>query len=127
MIRFRSSLLTGLIAAAVLAGGVAPAHAAGADESGWADQARRGYGEGRSTDRDDDRPQSGRPSRDRDQGQGGPSSARRQISQSEAQSRAQRQARGARFVGSQGLQGSSYVFMFERDGRTFTISVSAYD
>lgn len=126
MIRFRSHLLSGLVAAAVLAGGIAPAYAA-VD----VDQSRRGYGEGRyqdrSGDRDGDRPQSGpqsgRPSRDRDQGP----SARRMISQSEAQSRAQRQARGARFVGSQGLQGSSYVFLFERDGRTFTISVSAYD
>lgn len=122
MIRFRSHLLSGLVAAAVMAGGIAPAYAAVE-----ADQSRRGYGEGgyqdRSGDRDRDRPQSNRPSRDRDQGP----SARRMISQSEAQSRAQRQARGARFVGSQGLQGSSYVFLFERDGRTFTISVSAYD
>jgi hypothetical protein len=54
------------------------------------------------------------------------SSSRRMISEAEAASRAQSQARGARWVGSQGLQGDRYVFLFERDGRTFTVSVPAY-
>jgi hypothetical protein len=58
----------------------------------------------------------------RDQGrdQGG-----RMISEAQAQSIAQSRARGARFVGSRGLQGGSYVFVFDDNGRIFQISVSA--
>jgi hypothetical protein len=49
----------------------------------------------------------------------------RQISEAQAQSIAQSRARGARFVGSRGLQGGSYVFVFDDNGRIFQISVSA--
>lgn len=53
---------------------------------------------------------------------------RRQISEAEALSRAYGRAGGARYVGSRGMRGSSYVFLFERtDGRVFEVSVSAYD
>lgn len=53
---------------------------------------------------------------------------RRQISEAEALSRAYGRAGGARYVGSRGMRGSSYVFLFERaDGRVVEISVSAYD
>jgi hypothetical protein len=50
---------------------------------------------------------------------------RPQISEAQAQSIAQSRARGARFVGSRGLQGGSYVFVFDDNGRIFQISVSA--
>lgn len=49
----------------------------------------------------------------------------RRISEAQAQSIAQSRARGARFVGSRGLRGDSYVFIFERDGQVMEISVSA--
>lgn len=49
----------------------------------------------------------------------------RRISEAEAQGIAQSRARGARFVGSLGLRGDSYVFRFERDGQIFDISVSS--
>ncbi len=49
----------------------------------------------------------------------------RRISEAEAQGIAQSRARGARFVGSLGLRGDSYVFRFERDGRIIDISVSS--
>jgi hypothetical protein len=49
----------------------------------------------------------------------------RQISEAQAQSIAQSRARGARFVGSRGMQGGSYVFVFDDNGRIFQISVSA--
>jgi hypothetical protein len=64
----------------------------------------------------------GRQEQSRDQGrdQGG-----RMISEAQAQSIAQSRARGARFVGSRGLQGGSYVFVFDDNGRIFQISVSA--
>jgi hypothetical protein len=67
--------------------------------------------------RGDDRGQRQEQSRD---GGGG-----RQISEAQAQSIAQSRARGARFVGSRGLQGGSYVFVFDDNGRIFQISVSA--
>jgi len=54
--------------------------------------------------------------------------ARRQISEAEALSRAHSRAGGARYVGSRGLRGSSYVFLFERaDGRVVEIAIPAYD
>ncbi len=49
----------------------------------------------------------------------------RRISEAEAQGIAQSRARGARFVGSLGMRGDSYVFRFERDGQIFDISVSS--
>jgi hypothetical protein len=49
----------------------------------------------------------------------------RRLSEAQAQSIAQSRARGARFVGSRGLRGDSYVFIFERDGQVMEISVSA--
>jgi uncharacterized membrane protein YkoI len=49
----------------------------------------------------------------------------RRISEAQAQSIAQSRARGARFVGSRGLRGDSYVFIFERDGQVMEIAVSA--
>ena len=49
----------------------------------------------------------------------------RRISEAEAQGIAQGRARGARFVGSLGMRGDSYVFRFERDGRIIDITVSS--
>jgi hypothetical protein len=49
----------------------------------------------------------------------------RRISQAEAQGIAQARAGGARFVGSLGLRGNSYVFRFERDGRIIDIAVDS--
>ena len=49
----------------------------------------------------------------------------RRISEAEAQGIAQSRARGARFVGSLGMRGSSYVFRFERDGQIIDISVDS--
>lgn len=49
----------------------------------------------------------------------------RRISEAEAQGIAQSRARGARFVGSLGMRGDSYVFRFERDGQIFDVSVSS--
>lgn len=67
------------------------------------------------------------PRRDRSEQQERPERERPQISYSEAASIARSQAGpGARFVGSQGMQGGRYVFAFERDGRVFNVSVSAY-
>lgn len=66
-------------------------------------------------------PRGGRGDRDQSREQ------RRQISEAEALSRAHGRAGGARYVGSRGMRGSSYVFLFERDGRVFEVSVSAYD
>lgn len=68
------------------------------------------------------------PRRERsEQQQQRPDRERQQISYSEAASIARSQAgAGARFVGSQGMQGGRYVFAFERDGRVFNVSVSAY-
>lgn len=65
--------------------------------------------------------------RDSRGGRGDREQARRQISEAEALSRATGRAGGARYVGSRGMRGSSYVFLFERDGRVFEVSVSAYD
>jgi hypothetical protein len=49
----------------------------------------------------------------------------RRMSEAQAQSIAQSRAGGARFVGSRGLQGNSYVFVFDDGGRVFSVSVSA--
>lgn len=117
MIRFRSSLLTSLIAAAVLAGGAAPTFAA-TTASAWEDQAQPNPGNDR------ERPRGRRPSND----SGEQRPARRMISEAEARSRAERQARGAKWVGAQGLQGAFYVFLYEGpDGRTFPVRIPAYD
>ena len=51
--------------------------------------------------------------------------APRMMSEAQAQAIAQRRAGGARFVGSLGLRGSSYVFRFERDGRIIDIAIDA--
>ncbi|MFC5346036.1 hypothetical protein ACETK8_04875 [Brevundimonas staleyi] len=69
----------------------------------------------------------GRGDRDRDRDRGGQSFERqeRRISEAEAQGIAQSRARGARFVGSLGMRGDSYVFRFERDGQIIDISVSS--
>lgn len=76
----------------------------------------RGDREDRGSRRDRSEQQQERPERERPQ-----------ISYSEAASIARSQAGpGARFVGSQGMQGGRYVFAFERDGRVFNVSVSAY-
>ena len=70
----------------------------------------------------------GRGDRDRDRGR--PSfeqqDERPRISEAEAQRIAQSRAGNARFVGSMGMRGGSYVFRFERDGRIIDIPVSAY-
>jgi len=50
---------------------------------------------------------------------------RPQMSSAEAQRIAQSRAGDARFVGYRGMQGNSYVFAFERDGRVFNITVDA--
>ena len=47
------------------------------------------------------------------------------MSEAQAQSIAQSRAGGARFVGSLGLRGTTYVFRFERDGRIIDIAVDA--
>lgn len=49
----------------------------------------------------------------------------RRISEAEAQGIAQSRARGARFVGSLGMRGNSYVFRFERDGQIIDIAVDS--
>ncbi|MES2860140.1 MAG: hypothetical protein V4701_01635 [Pseudomonadota bacterium] len=49
----------------------------------------------------------------------------RRISEAEAQGIAQSRAGGARFVGSLGMRGNSYVFRFERDGRIMDIAVDS--
>ena len=49
----------------------------------------------------------------------------RRMSEAEAQGIAQSRARGARFVGSLGMRGSSYVFRFERDGQIIDIAVDS--
>lgn len=56
---------------------------------------------------------------DRDQG------GQRMMSEAQALSIAQRRAGGARFVGSLGLRGTTYVFRFERDGQIIDIAVDA--
>lgn len=56
-----------------------------------------------------------------DRDQGGP----RLMSEAQALSIAQRRAGGARFVGSLGLRGTTYVFRFERDGQIIDIAVDA--
>ena len=54
------------------------------------------------------------------------SSQERRISEAQAQMIAQSRAGGARYVGSRGLRGNSYVFLFERrDGTVFEVTVSA--
>lgn len=58
--------------------------------------------------------------RDRDDGD-----RPRLMSEAQAQSIAQSRAGGARFVGSLGLRGTTYVFRFERDGRIIDIAVDA--
>lgn len=61
-----------------------------------------------------------RGSRDRGEGE-----RPRLMSEAQAQSIAQSRARGARFVGSLGLRGTTYVFRFERDGQIIDIAVDA--
>jgi uncharacterized membrane protein YkoI len=56
-----------------------------------------------------------------DRDQGGP----RMMSEAQALAIAQRRAGGARFVGSLGLRGTTYVFRFERDGQIIDIAVDA--
>ncbi|KPF79476.1 hypothetical protein IP78_09115 [Brevundimonas sp. AAP58] len=51
--------------------------------------------------------------------------APRLMSEAQAQAIAQRRAGGARFVGSLGLRGTTYVFRFERDGQIIDIAVDA--
>ncbi|RZJ29197.1 MAG: hypothetical protein EON85_07450 [Brevundimonas sp.] len=64
-----------------------------------------------------DRRQSGREQQQRPE--------RPQMSSAEAQRIAQSRAGDARFVGYRGMQGNSYVFAFERDGRIFNVTVDA--
>ena len=61
-------------------------------------------------------------------GRGEREQPRRQISEAEALSRATARAGGADYVGSRGLRGSNYVFVFQRrGGQVFEVSVSAYE
>lgn len=62
---------------------------------------------------------------DRDRGNQDMQREPRRISEAEAQGIAQSRARGARFVGSLGMRGNSYVFRFERDGQIIDISVDS--
>lgn len=62
---------------------------------------------------------------DRDRGPPSFERQERRISEAEAQGIAQSRARGARFVGSLGMRGDSYVFRFERDGQIIDIAVSS--
>ena len=84
------------------------AAAAPFDAASAQDRGRRG---------DQDRPRQEQMREQRDQP--------RRISEAEAQSIAQSRARGARFVGSRGMRGDSYVFLFERDGQVMEIAVSS--
>ena len=95
MTRLSALILSVLIAAA-------PLSAASAQDRGGRDRGDRGNGNGQSFERQE-----------------------RRISEAEAQGIAQSRARGARFVGSLGLRGSSYVFRFERDGRIIDIAVDS--
>ena len=61
---------------------------------------------------------------DRDRGGQSFERQERRISEAEAQGIAQSRARGARFVGSLGMRGDSYVFRFERDGQIIDIASS---
>ncbi|CAN5221379.1 hypothetical protein BH09PSE1_BH09PSE1_18190 [soil metagenome] len=61
----------------------------------------------------------------RDQPRDQPREQPRRMSEAQAQSIAQSRAGGARFVGSRGLQGNSYVFVFDDGGRVFQVSVPA--
>lgn len=81
----------------------------------------------RGRDRDNDRPRGEQQDRGRDRGRPdfGGGIERPRMSESSAQRIAQSRAGGARFVGSMGLRGGSYVFRFERDGRIIDIPVSA--
>ena len=67
----------------------------------------------------------GRPEQQRDQQQQSRRDQPRRMSEAQAQAVAQSRAGGARFVGSRGLQGNSYVFVFDDGGRVFQVSVSA--
>lgn len=67
----------------------------------------------------------GRGDRDRDRGGQSFERQERRISEAEAQGIAQGRARGARFVGSLGMRGDSYVFRFERDGQIIDIAISS--
>ena len=68
----------------------------------------------------------GRGDRDRDRSAGQSFERQeRRISEAEAQGIAQSRARGARFVGSLGMRGDTYVFRFERDGQIIDIAVSS--
>jgi hypothetical protein len=97
MTRMTTYLLAALIAAA-------PLSAAAQDRGGRGDRDRGDRGRP-SFEQQDERPR---------------------ISESEAQRIAQSRAGNARFVGSMGMRGGSYVFRFERDGRIIDIPVSAY-
>ncbi|WP_396595285.1 hypothetical protein [Brevundimonas sp. R86498] len=66
-----------------------------------------------------------RGSRDGDRERPAPQREPRRISEAEAQGIARSRAGGARFVGSLGLRGNSYVFRFERDGRIIDIAVDS--
>ncbi|MDQ8028369.1 MAG: hypothetical protein REJ23_06555 [Brevundimonas sp.] len=90
-----------ILAAALMA--IAPLSAAAAQDGPRGD--RRGPGREQQ-----------QPSRDRER-------ERPQMSPAEAQRIAQSRAGDARFVGSRGMSGGSYVFAFERDGRIFNVTV----
>lgn len=102
MTRVSAALLALLIAAAPLSPAIAQ------------DRGRR--------NNDQDRPQQ---QQMRDQPREMPREQPRRISEAQAQSIAQSRARGARFVGSRGLRGDAYVFIFEREGQVMEIPVSA--
>ncbi|MFJ6024903.1 hypothetical protein ACIQC9_09960 [Brevundimonas sp. NPDC092305] len=108
MTRMTTYLLAALIAAAPLS--------AAAQDRGDRDRPRF---ESQERARPDDR--SNRPRQDsgRDNGD------RPRMSESSAQRIAQSRAGDARFVGSMGMRGDSYVFRFERDGRIIDVPVRA--
>ena len=91
-----------ILAAALLA--IAPISAAAAQDGPRGDRRPSGREQSQPRDRERERPQ---------------------MSQAEAQRIAQSRAGDARFVGSRGQSGNSYVFAFERDGRIFNVSVDA--
>jgi len=95
MTRLSALLLSVLIAAA-------PLSAANAQDRGGRGDRGNGNGNGQSFERQE-----------------------RRISEAEAQGIAQSRARGARFVGSLGMRGNSYVFRFERDGQIIDIAVDS--
>lgn len=112
MTRMTTYLLAALIAAA-------PLSAAAQDRGDRDFGGGRPRFESQERARPDDRSNRPRSNSGRD------NSDRPRMSESSAQRIAQSRAGDARFVGSMGMRGDSYVFRFERDGRIIDVPVRA--